>query len=319
MSNNTATTHELIRHLGLTPPPSFELRELLGFKNVKFSLKVKATPFSIMTQNMALMVFPAGYSGTNREGAVKKIIERIKALSPDVIGLCEVFANDERDQIRNSVKNIYPFSIEGPDEADFDSDGGCLLLSKHQTLAANRIVFSDAVFPDSFANKGVLHMRIKKPGQHPYEIFYSHTQNIEEIGGQEALYSQLAQMGDMIERVSEPGNPIFILGDLNIPGEIPRHHNELITRLGRPVDLWLISGGSAGDGFTFVSDNNFYEDPDDKPDSNQRLDYILLRAEKKIVPILDDMQILRFKLNGRDLSDHFGLRATFEQSILIDF
>lgn len=325
MSNNNATTHELLRHLGINPPPSFELRETLGFKGVKFSLKGKSTPFSIMTQNMALkpdaFIF-ASYDGTNREGAVTKIIERIKELSPDVVGLCEVFVDDERKRIWNSVKHMYRFWMEGPDSnVVFDlQDGGCMLLSKHNVLASKHIVYKTAGGEDTWSSKGVLHMRIKTPtAPRPFEIFYTHAQDIGATNGVTALHAQLDQLNAFINNVEDPDNPVFIFGDLNAPGEVPGHHRQLITRLGNPVDLWLVSGGSPGGGFTFVSDNNFYEDPDDNPHLNQRLDYILMRAGKRLVPILDDIQILKFKLNGRDLSDHFGLRATFEQSILIDF
>jgi len=96
----------------------------------------------------------------------------------------------------------------------------------------------------------------------PYDIFFSHTQNIEEDGGKKALYAQLTRMNGMIQDYADPNIPTLIMGDLNIPGEVPEHYNQLIKRLGIPVDLWIVAGNTT-EGFTFTSDNNFYEDDDD--------------------------------------------------------
>jgi endonuclease/exonuclease/phosphatase family metal-dependent hydrolase len=265
------------------------------------------------------MVYPAPYLGKKRGLAILELITRIKALSPDVVGLCEVFDNDERDLIWKSVKDTHPFSHQGPFKIDPFSDGGCLLLTKHPVLSKTQLVYSYAVGDDKWSNKGVLHMRIQTPtAPRPYEIFYSHAQNIEEEGGKEALYHQMGQMGVLISQVAHPNNPIFIMGDLNIPGEVPQHHREMISRLTNPVDLWLVGGGSP-DGFTFVEENSFYKNGWTNPKLNRRVDYILMRAPEIFTPILKHMEILKFKVEGRDFSDHFGLRASFEQSVQVTF
>ena len=53
-----------------------------------------------MTYNMALLIFLGNYLGTGREGAIEQIIAGIKSRKPDVVGLCEVFADGEREYIR---------------------------------------------------------------------------------------------------------------------------------------------------------------------------------------------------------------------------
>jgi Endonuclease/Exonuclease/phosphatase family len=316
MSTNLRT---LARHLKPQPPPSkFTLRELLGVKKGKLSLSAEQLPLSLMTQNMGLVTFPVGYLGTNRAGAVKEIIAHIKALSPDVVGLCEVFADDEIAAIRFGLRSTHPFCSNKLSKPDLVSDGGCYVFSKHKILAQNQFIFTESVGGDWWADKGVVHLRIQPPtAPRPLEIFYSHTQNIEVFGGTKALYAQIIQMGVFIQTHADLNNPIFIMGDLNVPGELPDHHAELIRRLNDPVDLWLASGHSPTEGRTFVSGNNFYADQSDNPKLNRRLDYILMRAPKKLVPIVKSMEVLKFKLDGRDLSDHFGLRAVFEQAVSI--
>jgi endonuclease/exonuclease/phosphatase family metal-dependent hydrolase len=286
---------------------------------------VSTAPFSIITQNMALLVFPAPYLGSDREGAVAEIIARIKALSPDVVNLCEVFSDGERETIRTSVEHLYPHYQEGPDEADLDSDGGLLLLSKHPILQHHQIIYRNGVGADWWANKGAIHIRVKPPDSPtPYDIFFSHTQNMEEDGGKEALYAQLSTMNTMMQEHADPNNPTLIMGDLNIPGEMPEHYSQLIARLGDPVDFWTVAGHTPASGFTYTSDNNFYDDDSDRPDKNMRLDYILMKAGLRFIPILKHIEILKLthddKLTheGRFISDHFGLRAQFEQLVQVE-
>jgi endonuclease/exonuclease/phosphatase family metal-dependent hydrolase len=319
MSDNSVTIRQLSRHTSNQPPMPLKLRQTLKLAEANLRLQVKTAPFSLMTQNMALLVFPGEYLGTNREGAVDEIISRIKAKSPDIVGLCEVFADDERETIRTKVKQIYPHFREGPDEDDLDSDGGLLLLSKHPILQHHQIIYRDCAGADCFANKGVIHIRVHPPSSPtPFDIFFSHTQNIEEDGGKDALYAQLTRMNKMIQDHADPNIPTLIMGDLNIPGEVPEHYNQLIKRLGIPVDLWIVAGNTT-EGFTFTSDNNFYEDDDDNPHQNQRLDFILMKAGLRFIPIMRNIEILKFNDNGRSISDHFGLRADFKQLVQVDF
>lgn len=317
MATSETTIRNLVRHLSNQPPATFKLREFLGLKSEDFKIKTSKTLFSAMTQNMALVVTPVSYKGTNREAAVMEIVKQIKALSPDVVGLCEVFDNDERALIRSQVLDTHPFYLEGPDSKNPISDGGCLVLSKHRILRRHDMLYSDATGGDIWSLKGVLYIRIQPPtAPVPYEIFYTHSQNIEVSGGQEVLYGQMSELGAFINSLVDSKNPVFVMGDLNMPGEVPKHHRELLNRLGGPVDLWLVSGGTP-DGFTFVAANNFYEDTSDNPKLNRRVDYILMRAPKSFVPIVKKMDILKFKLNGRDLSDHFGLHAVFEKAMQV--
>ena len=75
-----------------------------------------------------------------------------------------------------------------------------------------------------------------------------------------------------------------------------------------------------------VTENNFYEDVTEKPDHDQRLDYILIKAGLKFVPIVTNVrQILKLTRNGRFISDHFGwtwvrdrIRAAFFRRELED-
>jgi endonuclease/exonuclease/phosphatase family metal-dependent hydrolase len=81
----------------------------------------------------------------------------------------------------------------------------------------------------------------------------------------------------------------------------------------------VVAGNTSASGPTFVSDNNFYEDDDDNPHQNHRLDYVLMKAGLKCIPILASIDILKFKRDGRFISDHFGLLSRFDHAFKIEF
>ncbi len=308
---------EISRHIyshSLTPTT---LRTLFKRPTGKIRLHTLTAPFSVMCHNMGLMVFPAPYLGTDREGAINEIVSQIQRLSPDIVGLCEIFADSERENIFNRLKHIYPYFQEGPDEADLESDGGLLLLSKHSILQSHSTIYRDCAGSDCFANKGALHIRVK-PLRSPtaFDIFFTHTQNIAEDGGREALYKQLTIINSMVLQYADPDAPTLVMGDINIPAENADNYNELLARLREPVDFWVVHGNLVNSGPTFVADNNFYADEDDNPRLNQRLDYVLMKAGRRYVPILINIEILKLIRHGRFISDHFGLHA--QTGILVE-
>jgi hypothetical protein len=211
----STSIREIARHIGSSSSGLSTLRTILKQPDSNLRLHVQTAPFSVMCHNMGLMVSPVPYLGTDRSGAINEIVWQIQNLSPDVVGLCEVFADGEREDIYNRLKRIYPYFQEGPDEDDLDSDGGLLLLSKYPLLQSNAIVYTGAVGWDWLANKGVIHIRIKSPScPMPYDIFFSHTQNIAEDGGREALYGELSQIDGMIQQYADPDTPTLIMGDI---------------------------------------------------------------------------------------------------------
>jgi endonuclease/exonuclease/phosphatase family metal-dependent hydrolase len=328
----STSIREIARHLEPYPPASTTLRTILKQPTANLRLHLKTAPFSVMCHNMGLL--PFFYKGTNRKEAINELVSKIQLLSPDVVGLCEVFVDSEREDLAHRLKHLYPYSQDSPDDGfafpvvgGSLEDGGLLLLSKHP-IESSTVVFDDEAGVDDEAAKGIIYARVKPPGSPvTYKIFFTHTQDIAPAGGREALYKQLAQLNMLVE-ASEFGIPpsflpdrdsvALIIGDLNIPGGNPGDYRELLNRLRKPADLWIAKGNSDSSGFTTVSDNNFFEDEDDNPRLNQRLDYVLMRASSRFIPIVKNIEVLRFKHRGRFISDHFGLHAQFETLVQVD-
>jgi hypothetical protein len=249
------------------PDGAMGVRAALG--RASGAVRLAATgSFSVLAQNMALMPFPAPYKGTDRSGAIGEIVARIIDLRPTVVGLCEVWEQSERDEIREALSPWYPFHVDGPGGVGSSlhglpvkiSDGGLLLLSAEPFEASNSTVYEHCALQDCLAAKGALHARIAAA-----DVFYSHTQDISVSGGRDALYGQLDELGRFIAAHRDLSRPSVIMGDLNIPGEERAHYDQLISRLGGPVDCWTVLGNGPGSGLTEVVDSTFYADPDDRP------------------------------------------------------
>ena len=238
---------------------------------------------------------PGDYLGTDRDGAIEEIVAQIAARQPDVVGLCEMFSDGEREFVRNKLRLIYPHFREGPDEADLESDGSLLLLSRHPILFSRDTIYRDCDGSDCFANKGILHMRLQPPSwPTPLDVFYTHMQNIATSDGVSALYAQLDHANQFMGLHGAPNVPKIMMGDLNIPAADSHHYEQLIIRLRGPRDCWTVAGNSIASGDTSVTDSNFYEDEDDRPPRNERLDYVLLKAEHRAIPILSSIEVLKF-------------------------
>jgi endonuclease/exonuclease/phosphatase family metal-dependent hydrolase len=258
-----------------------------------------------MAHNMALL--PALYKGTDRSGVIGQIVAQILAARPTIVGLSEVWVGDERDEIREALGPWYPHALEGPSpHLPKVNNGGLLLLSSEPATATNSMIYSHCDMQDCIAAKGILHMRLAS-----VDVFLSHTQDIMTANGASALYAQLNEMNRFVESHRDPSLTTLIMGDLNIPGENAAHYAQLLQRLGEPIDCWTAMGNAPDSGYTEIIDSNFYDDPDDRPKENQRLDYVLLKAGSARVAMLGAVDVLTFTHNGRYISDHFGISARF--------
>ena len=300
------------------------LRGALGFPVGRLTLREEPTPLRVVTYNLALLVAPGNYAGPSdfRSLAIDEVCARIEALQPDIVGLCEVFSDGEREQIYRRLKPLLPFVQEGPDESDVESDGGLLLLSRHPTQSVGASVYRACESYDCFSNKGVLYMRVAPPSGPPVDVFYSHLQAVYGGGasGKDALRKQLLHLGAYIAAFRDPARPALLLGDLNFKAEEAALYEEALQSLGRPADLWLAQRPVPSAGYTFAQGNNFYEDPSKapKPGEDERLDYVLLYPGITHTPLLDQIEILQWSRDGRQISDHFGLHANFTRMLVVE-
>ena len=270
-------------------------------------------------QNMGLLVAPASYKGKERDKAIQALIAYLRKKKPDVVGLSECFADGERDRIKSSLRNIYRWSIEGPDEKDLESDGGLLILSRHQITAQHQTIYRQCLGEDCLANKGVLHARIRVK-DHPtrYDIFLSHLQasntevKVPDIGpgssGRAKIKQQLSHLASFIQAHTNTfKNPTLLMGDLNTNALSASQYRDFLRRLHHPQDLWLTSGDGSKGITGNPPDNTFSGRPDARR-KGSRIDYFLSWPGRRFWPTYRRTRVVKLESSrGRHISDHYGL------------
>lgn len=320
--------------LGAQPPIS--VRQLLD-QHARFR-RIVVAPLMFMQQNMALLselklpVFNTGpslYKGTEREKAVHTLVDYLRTVQPDVVGLSECWVDKEKEHIWNTVSDIYVDKREGPNEADLEAhDGGLLLLSKHPIVDSHRTIYRQALGEDALTNKGALHARLAVSG-HPsdYDVFLTHLQSpdpqvpLPDVGpgstGQDKVMLQLLHLSAFVHAYSSPQRPALLMGDLNTDGLDADLYGELLIRLGFPADppddLRPITIGdrkpiTADDCGSFESEQGRGIDDPKRYQQGKRLDYFISWHDF-LWPVYINTQVLVLQSTpgARDISDHYGL------------
>ncbi len=291
------------------------------FQNGSILYSLIPSQLSFVVQNMGLLpkklleIIPIGsftYKGTNREQAIAILVQKLRQEQPDVVGLCEVFDNEEKDRIQENLRDVYPYSLKGPDKQNIYYNGGLLLLSKNEIVQNSQIVYSQGSSFDNVTNKGVLYARVKASG-HPteYDIFLTHTQDAEaSADAPQKLRQQLRELAGFINQHSDPKTPTLLMGDLNVNGFNAGFYQEMLSLLNKPEDL--LPGV-----ITYDENGSFQSDkptrPIDDPQRHkhgQNLDYFFVWRGSNFHSVYDKTEVIVWQSSpGRDISDHYGLKA----------
>src|SRR5205823_4886002 len=212
---------------------------------------VHDTPLAFYAQNMGLLPGPL-YKGIDRDAALGALIARLRAHQPDVVGLCEMWTEDDRERITGELRDLYPYVLDGPHDpidlvvTDVElMGGGLLLLSRHRIVASGSTVYRHCSGDDCLTNKGVLHARVQRIGSPcPVDLFLTHTQAPEPtIGGtvagaRAAVRAQITHLAAFIKASRDPVVPAMLFGDFNVDAFAhPDLYEYLVQSLGGPADL----------------------------------------------------------------------------------
>jgi endonuclease/exonuclease/phosphatase family metal-dependent hydrolase len=299
---------------------------------------VHDTPMSCYGQNMGLLPWPL-YKGVDRDGAIGGLIARLREVRPDLVGLSEMWTAGDRQTVIDAVRDIYPYSVEGPHDpidlvvTDVEvMGGGLLLLSRHRILTGAATVYRQCSGDDCLANKGALHARVERRGSpSPVDVFLTHTQAAHPtIGGttagaRTAVEAQIRHLAAFVRASRDPAAPAVLFGDLNVDQFAhPDLYAYLMSELGGPEDPGAVTGlpGAVRPTGTSESDDgtisSFHDDhPARSPDDParfgptiERLDYVLGFPGALYVQHVEraDVVIQQWE-PGRDVSDHYGVQV----------
>ena len=249
--------------------------------------------------------------------------ERFKNIVPvingyDVVNLQETFS-DNANIIIEGVD--YPYKIRHNNTSLASYGSGLMSFSKYKIIKKGFKKFSQCAGADCFSNKGIFFMRIKVPQIGDLDIYNTHYQAIEDK--EQIRISANKEFSDFLKE-NDVGNLTIMTGDFNFANydsndKSSKAYTDFIKRFD-PIDTFRIKNLDLS-GFTNDFHINNYVSKDDKP---QRLDYIfilsansnLTKKSKYNFEVLDSKVVFTQPVNGKFLSDHFGLTTTLKINLL---
>ncbi len=252
----------------------------------------------------------------------------------DVVGLCEVWDDEISERIRERVEHEYPHSyrprkklVNGEEEDVFGS--GLLLLSKVPFTRIGRTPFKLESGDDAWSQKGYARVALRIPGNRRVMLVWTHLQANANESARAIRAKQISQLRTTIDYSSRRPRfadlPVILMGDFNVKaedrfGRYTDEYRQMLNAL-RMKDAFRVAHAdpAAAPGFTSDADHNsllplFHDGCD-----CQRLDYVFFhdRKERLRLKACDLQELTTTSLNGnsppvRHLSDHFGVRASFD-------
>lgn len=290
----------------------------IPFEGGRISTAGSGVPFSILTYNTQLITI--AYKGRGRSNQLNRLIEVIKADSPDFICLNEVFHDGERDKIVAELRSTHPHRVDAPDESDITrggvlEDGGLLLLSKHPIIQSDELIFRVNEGVDHLANKGVICATVAVNGDpnNLLDIYVTHLQ-----AKSPNIAKTQAKIGaSFIASRSLKKIPALFVGDFNLNFNSGNSY-DYYKSLNYPFDAWYYANFfNRGNDKGITRDNERKYESGSLPMSDSRrgingirIDAILKYPAYSASFSVGDVQVKRYELNhnsGIDLSDHYGL------------
>lgn len=280
--------------------------------------------FNAFFQNMALLGVDlpfsdlhAIYKGVDRKASIQALIDFVRTSSVpfDVVGLCEMFVNDERAEVFHALSELFPHRLQGPDEHDLEEDGGLLLLSRHPIVASSATIYRQATNEDALANKGCLHAQIQK-GNTRYDVFVTHLQS-QDSGGFPRTVSQSRHLFSFVEAERDLHHPTLVMGDFNLNGLNPEQLAIVQGNLPGYEDLWLYHRLPARNRRGITSDKvSGFTHPLSPRDPQRfqqgsRLDYFLAKPGLSLFPEhgYTNPVLIQHEDRELDISDHYGMET----------
>lgn len=233
----------------------------------------------------------------------------------DIVNLQETFS-DNSEIIINGAN--YPTKVRYNNTSFGSFGSGLTSFSKYQVVKKGFKKFSECSGADCFSNKGVFFMRLNVPQLGQIDLYNTHYQAQTGESEEQIRVASNKEFADFVKQ-NEVGNLTIITGDFNFinydaTDKTSRAYTDFVKRF-NPVDTFRVKNPQSP-GFTNDSKINTYVSKEDRA---QRLDYIFTLPENRgvttkavnyKVEVLDSKIMFTQPVNGKFLSDHFGLTTT---------
>ena len=139
--------------------------------------------------------------------------------------------------LKNSkIGETHPYFVKAPKKRSwYLQDGGTVLFSKYPILKEHTVTFNHRSHT-RFSSKGFVFARIELPGTKIIDLVNLHFQAYHKYA--ETRLKQIEQLKAFLDKEHHSQNPLFILGDFNIPGDEKPEYQVLRNQLNLPMDLY---------------------------------------------------------------------------------
>jgi endonuclease/exonuclease/phosphatase family metal-dependent hydrolase len=232
----------------------------------------------------------------------KMAMETIKQLSPDFVALEEVFTIRAKHAFKD--KEIYPYHVDGPHFFPRLVGSGLRILSKHPIERKATLVYRNCQKDDCLSRKGALLAVVRLPSGQKLNLAVTH---LNARGEDTTRQDQVNQLKTFLKFYIEPGAPLLLVGDFNF-GPASALYSSLKSDLGL-TDAWTATHPNGEPGYTADYTTNHYA-------REYAAAHGLQQTQDRINLLLNHgLKSLTSELifnTGELISDHYGLKASFE-------
>jgi endonuclease/exonuclease/phosphatase family metal-dependent hydrolase len=147
----------------------------------------------------------------------------------DVVALNEAFSNSLTQKLVNGLGFPYKTEVLGNKLGNL-LNGGVVVLSRYPIIESHEYIYSSSCAEDSFANKGFIHVKIRKDGR-LYNIIATHTQADPVLPCSDVARvreNQFREIRQYIEeKIQDRSEYLYVIGDLNTDQTYSEFNNML--------------------------------------------------------------------------------------------
>jgi endonuclease/exonuclease/phosphatase family metal-dependent hydrolase len=258
-----------------------------------------ATEFTVLTYNV-FMRAPTWVFRDDHDWRARQIPNFL--LGYDAVVLQEAFSDSHRADMLAALQSEYPYDSGILDKNELLSqNGGVIILSRWPIIKDDQYVFEACDGSDCLVNKGVKYIEVEKNGVRVH-LFGVHLQAQAEYAI--SRRAQFPQLQYFIERQDVPRDELLLVaGDFNVDYFSDASDQEF-SQLTAQSGL-VLAEASPSPSYDKRS-NTYVEDA-----VTERLDYVFYSSRNR-VPTQASNQVLYFRVEGTDLSDHHAVLGRFE-------
>lgn len=146
----------------------------------------------------------------------EKIIEFLRDSGHDVVLLQEALNVGFQNKVRESLKEVFPYSLSYRPRALFFGwiNNGLMILSKYPLKDPQLLEFQKLVGADSWVPKGAILATVMAPK--PFQVFNTHMQAFEGAVNDKLRVLGATQIRNFIQKCTSATMPLILGGDFNV-------------------------------------------------------------------------------------------------------